>query len=51
MRKLRELKDEISILLERIEKVEIVKVQMLVDAEKFAEENDLDSNLMYIEEF
>lgn len=45
LRKLKELKEEIPILLERIEKAEreIVNVQTLEDAKRYAEENDLKS--------
>lgn len=53
LRKLKELKEEISILLERIEKAEkeIVNVQTLEDAERYAEENDLNDGFMHIEVF
>lgn len=53
LRKLKELKEEIPILLERIEKAEreIVNVQTLEDAERYAEENDLNDGFMHIEVF
>lgn len=53
LRKLKELKEEIPILLERIEKAEkeIVNVQTLEDAERYAEENDLNEGFMHIEVF
>ena len=53
LRKLKELKEEIPILLERIEKAEreIVNVQTLEDAKRYAEENDLNDGFMHIEVF
>lgn len=53
LRKLKELKEEIPILLERIEKAEreIVNVQTLEDATRYAEENDLNEGFMHIEVF
>lgn len=53
LRDLGELKDEILILLQRIEKaeIEIVKVKTLEDAVRFEEENDLDGDLRHIEVF
>ena len=47
------LKEEIPILLERIEKAEreIVHVQTLEDAARYAEENDLNDGFMHIEIF
>lgn len=53
LRKLKELKEEIPILLERIEKAEreIVNVQTLEDAARYAEENDLSDGFMHIEVF
>lgn len=53
LRKLKELKEEISVLLERIEKAEreIVNVQTLEDAERYADENDLDVGFMHISVF
>ena len=53
LRKLKELKEEIPILLERIEKAEreIVNVQTLEDAARYAEENDLNDGFMHIEVF
>ena len=53
LRKLKELKEEISVLLERVEKAEreIVNVQTLEDAERYADENDLDIGFMHISVF
>ena len=53
LRKLKELKEEIPILLERIEKAEreIVNLQTLEDAKRYAEENDLNDGFMHIEVF
>lgn len=53
LRKLKELKEEIPILLKRIEKAEreIVNVQTLEDAKRYAEENDLNDGFMHIEVF
>lgn len=52
-RKLCELEEEIPTLLQRIEKakIEVMKIQTLEDAERFAEENDLDDGFMHIEVF